>query len=64
MRTVCCVCHRVKGEDGWVRVAGMIAGRLSHGYCPECYEKAMHVLEDQLVLPRPAVPAPRRAVQK
>lgn len=53
MRTICCVCQRVKGEDGWVRVAGMIASRLSHGYCPECYEKAMDALQSQLTLPRP-----------
>ncbi|MEW6499925.1 MAG: hypothetical protein ACOY8P_08080 [Thermodesulfobacteriota bacterium] len=53
MRTVCCVCQRVKGEHGWVRVAGLIVSRLSHGYCPECYEEALAALEAHAPLPRP-----------
>lgn len=64
MRTVCCVCQRLKGEKGWVRVAGVIASRLSHGYCPECYQKAMDTLRDQLALAPPAVPLPLRIIQK
>jgi len=64
MRTICCVCQRVKGEDGWVLVAGLVASRLSHGYCPECYEKAMDALRGQLAMPRPFTPGYFRMIQK
>jgi len=48
MRTICCQCQRLKEEGGgWVRVAGLLADRLSHGYCPECYDKAMQAIRQQ-----------------
>lgn len=64
MRTICCVCQRVKEEHGWVRIAGLVASRLSHGYCPECYAKAMDAMRDQLALPRSSIPSYFRMVQK
>lgn len=48
MRTICCLCKRVKGENGWVQVDGLVASRLSHGYCPECYEAAMRMFREKL----------------
>jgi hypothetical protein len=41
IETICCVCQRKKGENGWEK--GMIKpfADLSHGYCPECYQKIM-----------------------
>ena len=47
----CCICHKVHGEHGWVhrdRVA--ISGRVSHGYCPSCYRKALVDLEKDFSL--------------
>jgi len=41
MRTVCCVCRRVKCKGDWLEE--MIASeiRVSHGFCPECFDKTM-----------------------
>ena len=40
MKTVCCVCRRVKAKDGWEeprREPRAAASELvSHVYCPEC----------------------------
>ena len=45
MTTVCCVCRRIRGEQGWLeRRRSQDEGRLSHGYCPECYRQAMAML--------------------
>jgi|GEM_PF-953583 len=42
MRTVCCVCGMIKGEEGWVPLTEEARGvRLSHGYCPACYTSAI-----------------------
>ena len=42
MEKVCCGCHRVKKQDRWVkRGKGVSLVKLSHGYCPRCYEKAI-----------------------
>jgi len=42
----CCMCHRVHGEQGWTaRDRIESKGRVSHGYCPSCYKKALVDLE-------------------
>ncbi|MFA6284113.1 MAG: hypothetical protein WC633_08230 [Desulfurivibrionaceae bacterium] len=41
MRTVCCVCRRVKCKGGWLEEMVESEVRVSHGFCPECYEKTM-----------------------
>lgn len=47
MEKVCCGCHRVKKQNGWVKmVKGQALAKLSHGYCPECYRKAMQKVMD------------------
>ncbi|MDA8165726.1 MAG: hypothetical protein M0017_11930 [Desulfobacteraceae bacterium] len=40
-KTVCCVCHRQKGKNGWERKTTLPCTNVSHGYCPECYRKMM-----------------------
>ena len=37
MKTVCCVCHRVKTNEGWVLKGLKSAADVSHGYCPDCF---------------------------
>lgn len=42
----CCGCRRVKTAQGWVdahRVSELASAEnsFSHGYCPDCYEKAL-----------------------
>lgn len=38
----CCVCHKVRQEDGsWKEEDTMDRMDVSHGYCPPCAEKAL-----------------------
>jgi hypothetical protein len=39
--TICCICQRQKGNNGWERAAAKPCTDLSHGYCPECYREIM-----------------------
>ena len=40
MKTVCCICHKTKRGNAWIK--GKTNGeKLSHGYCPSCFKKAM-----------------------
>ncbi|MEA2084583.1 MAG: hypothetical protein U9O82_10165 [Thermodesulfobacteriota bacterium] len=42
MRTICCVCKKIKCGDGWEKQSGIEDYEyLSHAYCPECYSKMM-----------------------
>ena len=41
MRTVCCVCQKVKRGGVWVKQPVATEGRLSHGFCPDCYEETL-----------------------
>lgn len=36
--TICCVCHRVKSGETWVKQPLVGVLTISHGYCPDCYE--------------------------
>jgi hypothetical protein len=42
MITQCCECRKVCADDRWVapEVLSAVDERVSHGYCPSCYEKA------------------------
>lgn len=40
-KTICCICQRQKGENGWDRAVVKPCTDLSHGYCPECYRKIL-----------------------
>lgn len=39
--TICCICQRRKGSEGWEKVPVKSRASLSHGLCPECYRKTM-----------------------
>ncbi|MHB1014453.1 MAG: hypothetical protein ACYC2W_04125 [Desulfurivibrionaceae bacterium] len=41
MRTICCVCRRVKCKGGWFEQMLASEVRVSHGFCPECFDKTM-----------------------
>ena len=47
IRTICCVCHKTKNLDGWLDQFIHQYKSLSHGYCPECFEKTMKKLQRQ-----------------
>jgi hypothetical protein len=38
---VCCLCKRTKDEDRWVEKIVAYSKKMSHGYCPECFQKTM-----------------------
>ena len=47
MEKVCCVCHRIKRQQGWVKEEkGLEVSRFSHGYCPRCYQEAMRKMHE------------------
>lgn len=52
MRTICCKCLRVKVDDQWLSDYPVDHFRLSHGFCPECYQIALkQLLERQRQVP-------------
>ncbi len=51
MRTICCVCQKVKIKNDWqASMSECIVSptRLSHGFCPECYEKTLEQFQQHL----------------
>ena len=47
MEKVCCGCQRIKRRRGWVKMGKKLAQiKASHGYCPECYRKALQKVMD------------------
>jgi DNA-binding response OmpR family regulator len=47
---ICCVCKKVRDDQNyWQQVESYISkrtdARFSHGYCPDCFKKAMQELE-------------------
>lgn len=45
IKTICCVCHKTKSLNGWLEDFIQQYKSLSHGYCPECFEKTMRELD-------------------
>ncbi len=41
MRTVCCVCRRVQCKGDWLEQMLESEVLVSHGFCPECFDKTM-----------------------
>jgi len=37
----CCVCGRIKSADGWNKERLKRNRQYSHGYCPDCFNRAM-----------------------
>lgn len=47
MRTICCMCQRLKIDNAWVFDNPEPHGRLSHGFCPDCYQAVIVRLGDK-----------------
>ena len=45
MNRMCCVCGKVKIDGHWQLIAGREIERVSHAYCPVCYETLMDEVE-------------------
>jgi hypothetical protein len=41
MQIVCCVCQKTKSQAGWIQGQASKEGRVSHGYCPDCFHRTM-----------------------
>jgi hypothetical protein len=41
LETICCICMRQKGKNGWQETAIESFADLSHGFCPDCYRRTM-----------------------
>ena len=59
MRTVCCVCLRVKCKEEWREQMVEPETRVSHGYCPECFDKNMPQFSRVWSSERAALPLPK-----
>ena len=61
IRTICCVCRKTKDLDGWLDQFIHQYKSLSHGYCPECFEKTMQQLQLKNIEnhPTPATSRPK-----
>ncbi len=47
MVKICCVCHRVKLKNSWVKGSQELeATKLSHCYCPRCYQRTMRQVQE------------------
>lgn len=50
MTRMCCQCHKVEQDGSWAasdRLPGWTE-QVSHGYCPECYDKALVAIEQYI----------------
>lgn len=45
MKTVCCVCQKTKSQSGWIKQRLECKSKMSHGYCPECYQLTMQQVQ-------------------
>jgi len=41
LNTICCVCLKTKAGKGWENAPLSCHEKVSHGYCPECFQKTM-----------------------
>jgi len=45
MRTVCCVCKKTKCGDFWIWSWPRKNQKVSHGYCPKCFDKLLAAID-------------------
>ena len=45
MTRICCVCKKSEFEGQWKRMPAGAVHKMSHGYCPLCYEIVMDEIE-------------------
>ncbi len=41
MQVICCVCQKTKSRNLWRKKAADPGTKLSHGYCPHCYQQLL-----------------------
>jgi hypothetical protein len=46
MKTICCVCQKTKSQSGWVKQRLDCKSKMSHGYCPDCYQLTMQQVQN------------------
>ena len=56
MHVQCCVCGRVRSGERWASPRAPLPGSVSHGFCPECYRRAMAELDTVFVGSHPGAP--------
>ncbi|MBA3003382.1 MAG: hypothetical protein FP813_05950 [Desulfurivibrio sp.] len=49
MQTVCCVCQKTKSQTGWIHRQAGKEGKISHGYCPDCFHRTMELAQGWLL---------------
>lgn len=59
MRTVCCVCRRVKCNGEWFEEMVEAEVRVSHGFCPACFDKTMDQFALVWASEQAPLPAPK-----
>lgn len=42
MKTVCCVCEKIKNGNSWIKSKRYHNKVLTHGYCPECFQEVLN----------------------
>jgi hypothetical protein len=47
MTVQCCQCKKVKTNGRWIDASEMLAGRVSHTYCPTCSEALLAEIDQQ-----------------
>ena len=45
MIRMCCVCGKIEIDEKWQRIPVLASQRVSHVYCPLCYEILMDEIE-------------------
>ena len=49
MVTQCCICTKTKTVNGWEYLNEKGGQKISHGFCPDCYQKQMIALSNSLI---------------
>ena len=44
----CCVCHKEVRRSTIKKMPGVIDPIVSHGYCPTCFKKVIHQMQEDL----------------
>lgn len=44
MRVVCCICNKVKTNNGWRPGQVRAKERPSHGFCPSCHRRMLNMI--------------------
>ena len=50
MTRMCCQCHKVEQEGYWAQSPTLFGRQeqITHGYCPECFDKALGAIDQYI----------------